>query len=378
MLTPELIAAAPVPARLGAPGSKLSDTGPGAVSGLHVAILPTGRRIWRLRVRSGGKDTVSTLGEFPALDLTGARAKATQDQATTPATPTGATFGPLADELVEHAIRSGKSKSTIKQLRWIRGHLAELDKEPIDAITTPRMHDLLKAFAAKNARSVGKVRSFASGVFKAAALRGLTERNPAAACNGSKELQGPGTREQRAITTPAGFGALLKAIKGYRNGAVKDAMRFILLTGARHAEVRQMRWKDVDLKEKLWRVEVGSMKKRREHLVPLSSTAIKLLERVAFDSADYVFSVNGSRPVSAAAFAEMLKAIGYWDQHVTHGFRSSMVSLMLDKGWDRQLMLLCISHKSPGVGGRYDRAERLQERREALQAWAEYVNELVN
>lgn len=82
---------------------------------------------------------------------------------------------------------------------------------------------------------------------------------------------------------------LVRAIASYdgedgsrRRDRTRDAMMFTLLTWARTGEVRFAAWSEIenlDGKAPAWRVPAERMKKRREHLVPLSSQAVLILKR---------------------------------------------------------------------------------------------------
>ncbi|MCY3969979.1 MAG: tyrosine-type recombinase/integrase [Acidobacteria bacterium] len=56
------------------------------------------------------------------------------------------------------------------------------------------------------------------------------------------------------------------------------AMRLLALTAARSGEVRGARWREVDLESATWTVPASRMKSRKEHRIPLSSTALVVLE----------------------------------------------------------------------------------------------------
>ena len=77
-------------------------------------------------------------------------------------------------------------------------------------------------------------------------------------------------------------------------GTGAAALEFLILTAARTGEVIGARWSEIDLKESIWVVPAARMKSGRDHRVPLSSTAIAVLKRMASSKDDYVFP--GRRP----------------------------------------------------------------------------------
>ena len=63
-----------------------------------------------------------------------------------------------------------------------------------------------------------------------------------------------------------------------RTGTATRALEFAVLTAARSGEVRGATWAEIDLDAKLWVVPAERMKAKKEHPVPLSSAATKLLQ----------------------------------------------------------------------------------------------------
>ena len=48
----------------------------------------------------------------------------------------------------------------------------------------------------------------------------------------------------------------------------------------RPGELRQAEWGEIDVEAKVWRIPAARMKKRREHVVPLSRQALAVLEEL--------------------------------------------------------------------------------------------------
>src|ERR1700731_2694688 len=65
-----------------------------------------------------------------------------------------------------------------------------------------------------------------------------------------------------------------------QEGIASRALEFLILTAARTGEVIGARWDEVDLEEKIWVVPAPRMKAGREHRVPLSGTAVAILEEM--------------------------------------------------------------------------------------------------
>src|SRR5690606_35757901 len=73
-----------------------------------------------------------------------------------------------------------------------------------------------------------------------------------------------------------------------------------------------------------------------------------------------------------------LRRLGYGkDEMVSHGFRAMASTCLNEQGWHPDLIELQLAHAERNkVRARYNRAERLAERRKMMQAWADYLDAL--
>jgi integrase len=106
------------------------------------------------------------------------------------------------------------------------------------------------------------------------------------------------------------------------------AWQFMVLTATRPAEARKARWSEIDFKRRLWTIHggpKGRMKAGKEHVVPLSSAMLEILEKMAAlrtPGSDVAFpSLDVSRPINHAAFHIAFKQEGI-DAGDPHGWRS--------------------------------------------------------
>lgn len=89
-------------------------------------------------------------------------------------------------------------------------------------------------------------------------------------------------------------------------------------------EVRGATWEEIDLFARLWTIPAERMKAGREHRIPLSDAATRLLESLPrFEGNNYAFpSRNGGGVISDTALATFLKRMER-ENITTHGFRST-------------------------------------------------------
>jgi integrase len=106
-----------------------------------------------------------------------------------------------------------------------------------------------------------------------AIARGWRTDNP---CRGVE--RNPESRRQRFLSQ-AEIVALGKALDSHTHQGSADAIRFLLLTGARRGEALSATWSQLDLEKGVWLKPSAHTKQAREHRVPLSAPALALLVR---------------------------------------------------------------------------------------------------
>ena len=148
--------------------------------------------------------------------------------------------------------------------------------------------------------------------------------------------------------------------------------------------MREAEWKEFELDSKspVWTIPAERMKMRREHLVPLSKQAVKILQQVAeiSEGERLVFPSqnNPNRPMSENTLLYALYRMGYHSRATTHGFRS-VASTILNESekWHPDAIERQLAHvESNKVRAAYDRAEHLPERRRMMQWWSDYLDAL--
>jgi integrase len=121
---------------------------------------------------------------------------------------------------------------------------------------------------------------------------------------------------------------------------------------------------------------------RRRHLVPLARQAVVILREVEplTGRGRYVFPspLTSRRPLSDAAITAALRRMGYTGQQMSwHGFRAMASTLLNELGFPPDVIELQLAHQERNeVRAAYNRAQRLEERRRMMQAWADYLDAL--
>jgi integrase len=152
-----------------------------------------------------------------------------------------------------------------------------------------------------------------------------------------------------------------------------------------------MEWAWVDLNQAMLTIPAQSMKRcvvgkinGRPHFVPLAAQAVAILKDLQPLTGDgrYVFpSIRaGQKPMSENTTNTALQRLGYGrDVIVPHGFRSMALTLMIERipGISADVIEAQLAHgKSGPLGDAYDRAEFMEQRRQMMGQWADYLDRL--
>lgn len=409
MLTPASIKAEPTPA----PGrvKKLADG-----DGLYLLVTSNGqtvRRAWRFKFRFGvkpdkngkliGRENSLSFGPYPDVPIEVARDHAVEARAMlrrgeNPAavrretreaalTDAAMTFGRVGAEYLK--LDSGKAPKTAKKHAWLFERLRKFHNRPLSSIQTLEIVTACRALEAAGKRETAhRLAAFTGQVYRYATQSGYTIHNPARDLRGALKPIEVVSRE--GITDPAKFAMLMRHVDGdfYSFVPVRHALRLLARVACRPGELRAAEWSEIDLDKAEWVIPAGRTKMRKPHWVPLSRQAVAILKAQHEISGDgrYVFpgGRTDARPMSDGALGAALATLGYkkgdWlagDAQQPHGFRVSFSSLMNGTGADPRIIELCLAHGTPDrVAAIYNRWEFQTERRELMQRWADYIEEL--
>ena len=159
---------------------------------------------------------------------------------------------------------------------------------------------------------------------------------------------------------------------------VRLAFEFLILTAGRSGEVREARWSEVDLDERLWTIPAERMKMDRKHVVPLSDRAVEILNlasetRRKADPAEFVFKgTKPKRPLSDMTLTMLLRRAKV--DATAHGFRSSFRDWAAEQtSFPREVCEAALAHAVENkVEGAYRRTDFLAKRRDLMQAWGRF------
>jgi integrase len=374
---------------------KLADSG-----GLYLLVTVSGGRLWRLKFRIDGIERKLSIGKYPAVSLGDARkardeAKAKIAGGNDPAAQkrrarvaaqlsAATTFDAVAGEYIEKLEREGLASATISKLHWARGWLRPvIGKRPVDQIEAHELLAVLRKQEKADALETAKrTRAFASRVFRYAVATARAKADPAALLRGA--VAAPKVKNLAAIVDPKRVGELLRAIDYYSGAPLtKLALQLSPHLFVRPGELCQAEWAEFDFEAAIWRIPAARMKKRREHVVPLSTQALAYLAELRTLSGDgrFLFPAQG-RPngcMSENTVNVALRRMGFGaDEMTAHGFRAMASTLLNESGkWHPDAIERALAHRdSDLVRGTYHRGAHWEERVAMAQWWGDKLDSL--
>jgi integrase len=374
--------------------------------GLALRITGAGRKSWTFRYRSHeGRQSRVTFGRFPTIKLRDARGLA-QDVLSNvrkggdPARERRLerhresvnalrTWNDLAERYFVE--RGGTKRSTPRERQLWKARF----EKPVGQLTLP---DLGRAQVRALIRQMGeggapKYANRAHALIRQIGNFGVEvealETNPA---HGIRKQFEETTRERvLAEQEIAALWAQLEFVACTRPMAL--AIRFLLATGQRRGEVAGLHARELNLAERVWIIPSARTKNKREHVVPLSDLAMKLLAQAFFADlscseasfagwAGYAFTAAPDRSApldeSSVSHAVMRAAERMGLENIrTHDLRRTCATYMTSEGIGatRDTVARVLNHVSAvgGVTAIYDRNAYAKEKRTALQAWGEQL-----
>jgi integrase len=184
----------------------------------------------------------------------------------------------------------------------------------------------------------------------------------------------PNFRRIELDDAPMAFRALCEAREPGNRGVALEAWLFMIATAARPSEALQARWEEIDFDKRLWTLPAARAKSLREHVVPLSSLALDVLERRrSARTGDAIFGGQSGSPVGYANFARAPSEAGV-SAGSPHSWRSIFRDWAGDVGRiDRDLAESALAHKLPATEASYRRGTAVEARRQPMEAYAHWL-----
>lgn len=149
---------------------------------------------------------------------------------------------------------------------------------------------------------------------------------------------------------------LLKALDQHPNQLIANAIRLLLLTGARKNEVLKATWEQFDLEEGVWVKPAHTTKQKKMAYLPLSPESLELLKEMREDSSsDFLFpGKNEGEPVKEIKrfWNSILKAAELKDFRI-HDLRHTHASHLVSSGYSLSIVGKILGHTQAATTERY-------------------------
>lgn len=385
--------------------------------GLYLRVRPTTGKTWVYRYGMDGKYTKLSLGAYPTVTLAQAREKA-RAMAQTRA----AGLDPQELRRIEQEQKRVAKINTFecmarmwhaqswKDRQWSASYADKMIRHlelhvfpwigalAMDAIRPTEVVRCLHRIKERgNLVTARRVREAIQQVYQHAVDTGVLEPAKNFVNTRTGGLPPPRGRHYAAITDPKQVGQLLRDIHAY-NGHIltRAAMQLSPMLFQRPGQLRLAHWEDIDFDKQIWRCPPEKMKLREwqkrdvrtpAHLVPLPRQAIEILRDIhpLTGPTGPIFKsmakrTEHTRYMSDNTINAALRTLGYdtKEQITAHGFRATARTLIREfLGWDREVIERHLAHVSnEELGGAYDRTQFFAQRRQMVQEWADFLDEL--
>lgn len=363
-------------------------------NGLSLLIDTNGSKGWRFRYRFAGKPKMISFGTYGDVSLAEARtkrdeARAQVAQGINPSDARKADKVALKYSLENTFEAISREWHSSKQTTWSENYAKEvlnclskdvfpyLDQRPIDQIKPLELLTVLQKIEKRGAlEQASKIRRRCGEVFRYAVVTGRALYNPAPDL--ASALNKPQANHFPFLTADE-IPEFVAALENYQGSQLsKYATQLLMLTGVRTIELRAAEWKEFDLDNALWEIPKERMKKRRPHLVPLSTQAIDILKKLKVISGNYTLVFPGRndvrKPMSEATINKVIKMIGYHGRLTGHGFRHMMSTILHEKGFDSAWIEMQLAHVDKNsIRGTYNHAQYIKQRQIMIQYYSDIV-----
>jgi len=367
-------------------------------TGLGIRVTPSGGKSWIYRFTLDNKRCKMTLGKYPGIGLKQARelllaAERLKEQKINPIT--------------HEKIQQEKSDNTVKKLalnwysHYVERHLkrpltikkqidgditALLGDRVLDELETKDITKALDKIVKRGARvHANRVLSSLKQMFGYAVSRGTMQTNPANNIR-ARDIGGHEKPRDRFLTLDEvkALWTFLDSNQSQMASQTRIAIKIILLTGVRTAELRLAKWSEVDFEQSLWTIPAIHSKASIIHKVHLSDLTQDLLKKLkVMSNSEYILTgADGHRPLTENALPRAIKRIQErvgipdWTAHDLRRTFATQLGETLQV--DPVVIEKCLGHKMPRIMATYNRNEMLPQRQEALNQWAGCLGHLTD
>ena len=348
--------------------------------GLNIKVYPNGRKQWLLRKSSQGKAQNIVLGDYPAMSLSSARAKAKEVSSNfvdgrKQREDNPVLFGELMQQWL--ATKNIRESSMVAMHSYIK---------PLDVFHNRPLKDITALDAREAVAHYIEQGKFTAARYTLQCLAQIERHGLALGLTDTARLQyvsrtlpSSPTQHRRFVEAdrlPEVFQAMHNSLES--KSKWPDIVKVLCLTLCRISEVVALRYDWIDFEQGVITIPASQMKAKREHRIPICTQLEKILKRRQALGGVFVFPSPKSKSGHAARI--MQYDLGVFNELTTlHGFRSTGRSWMAVNGYDFAASEYCLAHRCENTTqASYQRYDYLEQRREIMQAWGDFVERCYN
>jgi integrase len=250
---------------------------------------------------------------------------------------------------------------------------------PVQTIDTGLVMKVIEPIWTTKTETAGRVRGRIENILDWARVRKYREGENPARWRGHLETLLPARSKVKKVKHHAAIsyeeiGGFIKDLRN-QEGISARGLEFLILTAGRTGEIIKATWDEVELDKAMWVIAADRMKAEKEHRVPLSSAALKVLSGLKETAqSDFIFpGMRLNTSLSNMAFLQLLKRMGRNDL-TAHGFRSSFRDWAAERTvYPNEMAEMALAHSvGTKVEAAYRRGDMLDRRRDMMTAWADY------
>jgi integrase len=335
-----------------------------AVKGFGIRITANGARSFILtyRRKADGLQRRTTIGSFPDWSTAAAREEARRlkreidggadpigEQEASRSAPTVADLCARFEQ--DYIPRKRATTQRVYRQQIAADIVPALGRMKVAAVTHADVDGWHRRLSARAPTHANRTLAVLSRMFSIAIRWGWRVDNP---CKGVERNQ---EEKRHRYLTGAEMARLSTALAELRDQDAANAVRLLLLTGARRGELLAAKWGDIDLGAGLWSKPAATTKQKKRHQVPLSEAACRLLAEMraqADDDAEYLFPARGGghRPHINEAWIRVRKAAKLGGVRL-HDLRHTYASVLASAGLSLPVIGALLGHATPVTTHRY-------------------------
>jgi integrase len=357
-LTDIVVKRLPAPAR----GNKIAYDD--AVKGFGCRVTAAGARAFVLNYRRklDARERRITIGSFPDWSTAAARedARRLKREIDGGADPVGeqadsraaATVADLCDRfLADYVPRKRATTQRVYKQQIATDILPALGRMKVAVVTHADIDTFHHKLTTRAPTHANRTLAVLSKMFSLAMRWGWSADNP---CRGIERNQ---EQKRHRYLSGSELARLSAALVELPDMDAANAVRLLLLTGARRGELLAARWTDIDLEAGVWAKPAATTKTKALHRIPMSEAACRLLAEMRVQAgvkAEWVFPAQGGghRAHINAAWDALRKASDIPDVRL-HDLRHTYASVLASSGLSLPIIGALLGHTTANTTLRY-------------------------